>query len=333
MVRGAASMVLLLLCGFWFLTCGDSPAEPGGDGQSTPVSLDIANQDGEIAGNAFDSAKDGFEVGEGTGALADDLVYEISVTNQLATPVHDLMVLDQVAPHSGTLACSGVREQEPTGAANPSTGIVVGSDCTSAGFVWEIGTLGGGETASLYFHAEALEEGDDVNRVTVTAEGLSSALVIEEPTLVGPGVSLELSVADGHVQSNVFTSAVDPHFVGAGSAGDPDGLIYEVAVINQSAATATNVEVAALVPGGLGCQGVRPTAPDGGPNPSIGLATCTIQGFGWLLENLDPGEAGVLYLRLEALSSGNHVTRVTLSADVLTRDVRRDELTTVLPAP
>ena len=167
----------------------------------------------------------------------------------------------------------------------------------------------------LYFRAEALDDGDDVNRVTVTAEGLASAILIEEPILVGgPGPALSFGVADGNIVNDAFSSAVELNLVGDGSTSDPNALIYEIIVTNNSAVAATGVEVSATIPragGGLGCAAIREGDPAGGANPNNGLAACTIQGLGWLIGEIDPGEAAVLYARVEALSPGNHISRGT----------------------
>lgn len=298
------------------------------------MALDVSNEDGEISAGTFNPANDRFEVGHGGAENPTSLVYEISVTNQSGDPVNDLVATVAVAPHSGILACRGVLDLGPAVEANPTTGLIVGGDCTSDGLVWQIGTLDGGESAILYFRAEALEDGDDVNRLSVSAEGLGSFILIEEPTLIGgPGTAISLSVADGNIVNDIFSSAVESHFVGDGSASDPDALIYEIAVTNQDAFTATGVELSARIPRsgtGLACREIRSGAPTGGANPNIGSASCTGDVLVWTIGNLDPGVQATLYARIEALSIGNHVSRVTLSADALSNEVHHDELTTVV---
>lgn len=100
--------------------------------------------------------------------------------------------------------------------------------------------------------------------------------------------------------------------------------------------TATGVEISARIPRagtGLACVAIRPVDPAGGPNPNLGSASCTIDGgLGWLIGEVRPGEAALLYARVEALSPGNHISRVTLSAEAFSREVRRDELTPVVAA-
>ncbi len=329
--------VLLLICAVSATGCGDSPAEPTDGPRPLPVALDISNEDGEIGGSFFDSAKDHFMIGEGGPQQPNALIYEITVTNNLGTPAHEVIVTSELAPHSGILGCGELLAQDPAGGSNPNIGsVIIGDDCSSPGLFWGIGTLGAGESASLYFRAEALDDGDDVNRVSVTAEGLDSAILIEEPTLVGgSGPALSLGVADGHIVGGVFSSAIELHVVGAGSSADPDALIYQIVVTNQSAVSATGVEILARIPrtgAGLACAAIREGDPAGGANPNIGSASCSIDGgLGWLIGELGPGESAVLYARVEALSPGNHLSRVTLSADALSAEVRRDELTPVIP--
>jgi uncharacterized repeat protein (TIGR01451 family) len=145
------------------------------------IELDVSNEDGEIVGTAFSSAKEQFNVGES----GDAFVYEISVTNQSAFAATGVTVVDEVAPNTGAIVCEGIRATDPAGGANPNLGTVVGGDCSDSGFTWDIGTLGAGEEAILYFTAEALAAQNDVgNRVRLTADQLAGEIVDEEPTTV-----------------------------------------------------------------------------------------------------------------------------------------------------
>ena len=145
------------------------------------IELDISNEDGEITGTTFSSAKEQYNVGES----GDAFVYEIIITNQSAFAATGVTVVDEVAPNTGAIVCEGIRATDPAGGANPSTGTVVGGDCSDSGFTWDIGTLDAGEAAFLYFTAEALAAQNDVgNRVRLTADQLAGEIVDEEPTTV-----------------------------------------------------------------------------------------------------------------------------------------------------
>lgn len=171
---GFLKFIMVVFCVAWLRGCGDSPAEPDGNGTFVPVALDISHEDGAIGGAFFDSAKDHFVIGEGGAQLPNELVYEIVVTNSLATPVREVVVTSELAPSSGILGCAETLAQDPAGGTNPNVGsVIVGDDCSSPGLFWAIGTLDPGAAAVLYFRAEALDDGGDVNRVTVTAEGLA----------------------------------------------------------------------------------------------------------------------------------------------------------------
>lgn len=148
------------------------------------IELDVSNEDGEIVGTAFSSAKEQFNVGES----GDAFVYEISVTNQSAFTATGVTVVDEVAPNTGAIVCEGIRATDPAGGANPNIGSVVGGDCSDSGFTWNIGDLDAGEQAILYFTAEALAAQNDVgNRVRLTADQLAGEIVDEEPTTVTGG--------------------------------------------------------------------------------------------------------------------------------------------------
>jgi uncharacterized repeat protein (TIGR01451 family) len=152
------------------------------------IELDVNNEDGFVdEAGAFQSAKEQFVVGEG-GDDADSLafVYRIEVINQSAFAATNVAIVDEVAPNTGAIECRGLLATSPEGGgANPNIGSVVGGDCSDSGFTWDIGTLNGGESAVLFFRAEALAAQNDVgNRVNLTADQLSGTIVDEEPTTV-----------------------------------------------------------------------------------------------------------------------------------------------------
>jgi hypothetical protein len=94
-------------------------------------------------------------------------------------------VVDEVAPLTAAIACRGILATGEGGGANPSVGSVVGGDCATGGFTWDIGTLDPGQEAVILFRAEALAPQNTVgNRVRLTADQLTGEIIDEEPTTV-----------------------------------------------------------------------------------------------------------------------------------------------------
>ncbi|HKY47557.1 MAG TPA: hypothetical protein VJQ79_06180, partial [Acidimicrobiia bacterium] len=67
---------------------------------------------------------------------------------------------------------------------------IIGGNCSPDGFVWEVGLLLPGQQALLFFRGEATGEGEDVNRVTLSAESVLNFIVNEQLFLISEdGVS------------------------------------------------------------------------------------------------------------------------------------------------
>lgn len=154
------------------------------------IELDVSNEDGFLdrsgATAVFNSTREVFNVGDGSAAEPDSLVYEVTVTNQSPFAATNVTVVDEVAPNTGAIACREILATAPDGGANPSQGTVTGCDAgTPTGFTWNIGTLAGGARAVIYFRAEALAPQNGVgNRVRLTADQLTGEIIDEEPTTV-----------------------------------------------------------------------------------------------------------------------------------------------------
>jgi uncharacterized repeat protein (TIGR01451 family) len=149
------------------------------------VESDISNEDGTTptpppAG--FTSAKEIFRVGDGGPARPDSLVYEVIVRNQSTTfTATNVVVRDSVSPNLNIIACRAIilAEKPAASGAAPAT-------CTlgDRGWVWNVGSLPPSSQVRIYFRAEALAPGDDVNRVRLTADQLINPAVDNEPTSI-----------------------------------------------------------------------------------------------------------------------------------------------------
>jgi uncharacterized repeat protein (TIGR01451 family) len=150
---------------------------------TTTIELDVSNDDGELdAGGLFQSAKESFAVGE-------EIIYRIEVINQSQFTATGVEIVDEVAPNTGAIACTGLlpfSADDPPGVnPNPSTGTVGGGDCAAGGFTWTIGDMPANTNAVLFFAADALAAQSNVgNRVNLTADQLTGTIVDEEPTTV-----------------------------------------------------------------------------------------------------------------------------------------------------
>lgn len=327
--------------------CGDTAAGPVERPSVPPLELSLSNEDGFIDRSGvfgvFSSAAEGFAVGDGGNGKAEAFVFRLSVTNQSAFGISDIIVTDEIAPHTGIAICREVLVSTPDGFDNPSLGTVAGGNCSPDGFVWEIGILGGGESADLFFRAEAVDGGGDVNRVRLSAESVSELVLNEQPFLIGPsGATAELDLANesGFIDrsglSPVFDSAKEHFSIGDGSDTRPDALVYQVAVTNQSSTDAHGLRIVdAVGPDGRGIafREILETAPDRGSNPTLGTidrGTCSPSGFTWRIGTLDAGNTATVYFRAEALEEGTPVNRVVLVGGALPFPAVLEEPTAVL---
>lgn len=288
-----------------------------------PPALGLRNDDGELdAGGAFQSAKEGFAVGEA-------VVYRIEVVNESQSNATGVTVVDGVAPNTGAISCTGLLATSPEGGGvNPSSGTVGGGDCAATGFTWTIGDMPANTNAVLFFDADAIAPGTPINRVTLTADNLAFALVVEEQLAIGGGGEVGLNQADGEDGGGFFRSR-DNFAV-------EEEIIYRVEVVNTSFFSATGVTVVDVVAprtGAVECLGLLATSLEGGRrNPSAGNVSggdCSATGFTWMIGTMPANTNAVLFFRAEASRSGSTINRVTLTTDQAT-PVTVEELTTVV---
>ena len=149
---------------------------------TTTIELDVSNDDGRLDPAGLFQTEEIFSVGE-------EIIYRIEVINQSQFTATGVTVVDQVAPNTGAIACTGLLATlaDGSGGANPSRGTVTtgGGDCTATGFTWTIGDMPTNTNAVLFFAADALATQSNVgNRVNLTADQLTGTIVDEEPTTV-----------------------------------------------------------------------------------------------------------------------------------------------------
>jgi len=148
------------------------------------IEFDVSNEDGfRDAAGVFQSAKEVFFVGDGGAARPNELVYQVIITNRSTVfTATNVRVVDAVGPVSGRVECRAIIAGFPTtGTTSPAA-----PACNASGFTWNIGSLGPGVSAEIQFRAEALLPGNDLNRVTLTADQISGSRIDEEPTTVVP---------------------------------------------------------------------------------------------------------------------------------------------------
>lgn len=317
------------------MACGNTGSGPVERPPVPPLGLGIFHEDGIFLpfGGLFVPGANGFQVGDGSEAEPDSFVFRINIYNASAFAISDVRVTDEIAPHSGIAVCREIPAMTPFGTANPNRGTIVGGNCSPDGFVWEIGPLLPGQQALLFFRAEAIDEGGDVNRVRVSAESVADFLLHEQPFLIsedGSTAEIDVTVEDAGFG---FENSNEVFIVG-------DDLDYTIVVYNFGPSVATDLRVMVAVgPEGQGiaCREIPNSNPDiGGPNPSDGMVdgdTCSPSGFTWRIATLEGNIGGltaaVLHFRAEALEEGTRITRVVLSGGGLSFPVVIEEPTAI----
>ncbi|HUF90503.1 MAG TPA: hypothetical protein VMR66_11065, partial [Gemmatimonadota bacterium] len=167
------------------------------------------------------------------------------------------------------------------------------------------------------------------NRVTARGTNAAGTLIETDISCVTTTIAIELDISneDGFIDaSGDFQSAKEIFEVGDGGAADPNGLVYEIMITNQSANfTATGVRVVDLVAPNTGIIEWRETlfVSQG----TVSAASNT--GFTWTIGNLGPNTGATLRFRAEAVRAGDDVNEVRLTADQLTGIKVNQEPTTV----
>jgi uncharacterized repeat protein (TIGR01451 family) len=156
--------------------------------ESAPIEFDITNEDGTTptpAPAGFQSQKEVFAVGDGGSARPDSLVYRVAVSNLSTTDTAtNVVIRDSVAPNSNIVAC-----REIVASVKPAVSSAAPTTCTlgDRGWEWTVGDLPPSSQVELYFRAEALDLGADVNRVRVTYDQLPAPEIVDdEATTVAP---------------------------------------------------------------------------------------------------------------------------------------------------
>ena len=168
------------------------------------------------------------------------------------------------------------------------------------------------------------------NRVTARGTNAAGTLIETDISCVTTTIAIELDIAneDGFLDgSGTFQSAKDIFHVGDGSAAEPDSLVYELQVTNQSGFTATGVRIVDLVAPNTGIIEWRETL-----FVSQGTVSgASSAGFTWNIGTLAPNTGATLRFRAEAVRTGDDVNRASLTADQLTGVKVDEEPTTVSP--
>jgi uncharacterized repeat protein (TIGR01451 family) len=168
------------------------------------------------------------------------------------------------------------------------------------------------------------------NRVTARGTNAAGTLIETDISCVTTTIAIELDISneDGFLDaSGTFQSGKDIFHVGDGSAAEPDSLVYEVQVTNQSGFTATGVRIVDLVAPNTGIIEWRQTL-----FVSQGTVSGTsAAGFTWNIGTLAPNTGAILRFRAEAVRTGDDVNRASLTADQLTGVKVDEEPTTVSP--
>ncbi|HEY7471241.1 MAG TPA: carboxypeptidase regulatory-like domain-containing protein [Gemmatimonadota bacterium] len=170
------------------------------------------------------------------------------------------------------------------------------------------------------------------NRVTArgTFFSVAGTLIETDISCVTTTIAIELDIEneDGFLDaSGAFQSQKDIFHVGDGSAAEPDSLVYELSVTNQSGFTATGVRVVDLVAPNTGIIEWRATL----FNSQGSVTGASNAGFTWTIGTLAPGTGATLRFRAEAVRTGDDVNRASLTADQLTGTKVDEEPTTVSP--
>jgi uncharacterized repeat protein (TIGR01451 family) len=174
-----------------------------------------------------------------------------------------------------------------------------------------------GQNRAVYWSLEELPANQQgvVQLTALPVETGQQKLVVEARGDQGLASHQEhITLVEGVAQLQfTLTDVQDPIEVGSETT-------YEIRIVNQGSAAATNVRLGALLP-----DGVKPLGGDG-PTRTV------IEGQQALsdpLASLAPGADAVYRLRAEGRAAGDHVVRVKLASDEATTPVSKEEITRV----
>ena len=224
--------------------------------------------------------------GDATPDEGDTVTYQISVTNDGPDAATNVSLTD--------LLPAGL-----TATANNGTGVVGGAYDASSG-LWSIGTLASGATATLTLEGtvDVGEGGNTITNITTAATGDQV-----DPSTVGDDLDESVVVNDAADLITVKTLTS-----GDSTPAEGDLVTYEITVVNNGAAQATNVSLTDLLPAGLTATANNGTGVLGGAyDAATGL---------WTIGTLDSGASATLILEgtVDAGEAGNTITNVTTAA-------------------
>jgi uncharacterized repeat protein (TIGR01451 family) len=140
------------------------------------IEFDIRNDDGLRTSAGDFTDVETFQVG-------DSIVYRTSITNRSNVAATNVSVLWEIAPR--TRIIQFIRTLGPPSFTAPTPSTITCSTATDTCSV-TVASLASGASIILDYLTFAQFQGDDVNRLTLSASELSTPVVNEEPTTVNP---------------------------------------------------------------------------------------------------------------------------------------------------
>ena len=219
--------------------------------------------------------------GNGTPDEGDIVTFEIAVTNNGPDAATNISLIDFLP--AGLTATANNGTTATAGAYDPVTG------------VWSIGTLASGATVVLTLEGtvDVGEGGNTITNITTAAAGDQF-----DPSTMG----------DDLEETVVVNDAADLVTVKTLTSGNPtpsegDAVTFQIAVVNNGAAQATNVSLTDSLPAGFTLTGN--TTSQG-----------TYAGGVWTIGTLNVGDVATITLTgtIDAGQGGNTITNVTTAA-------------------
>jgi uncharacterized repeat protein (TIGR01451 family) len=218
--------------------------------------------------------------GDDTPAEGDTVVFQILVTNNGAAQATNVSLTDSLPAGLTYTADSSVG-----GAYDPATGI------------WTIGTLASGATATLTIEGtvDVGEGGNTITNITTAATG-------DQPDPSTAGDDLEEAVI---VDDAADLVTVKTLISGDSTPAVGDTVTFQIVVVNNGSAQATNVSLTDSLPTGITYS--ANTTSQGAYDSATGI---------WTIGTLEDGEAATLTLSgtVDASQAGMTVTNVTTAA-------------------
>ena len=284
-------------------------------GQSATLTLEgtvDAGQGGNIITN-ITTAATGDQVDPST--VGDDLEETVAV----GVPTTDLVTVKTLLSPSGTpdegdvvtfqIQVTNTGPDDATGVslvdllpagltatANNGSGVISGAYNATTG-LWSIGTLASGATATLI-----LEGTVDVGQGGNTITNITTAATGDQVDLSTVGDDLEEAVVVNNAADLVTVKTLAS---GNSNPAEGDVVTFQIAVVNNGAAQATNVSLTDSLPAGI--TYTANTTSQGTYDPTTGL---------WTIGTLNNGDVATITLTgtVDAGQGGNTITNVTTAA-------------------